>query len=72
MKPYDQHMSQCPKCESRSIIGPRYCVDDRPAIDGVGYLFMHTEYIRWYCDRCGYEERTRCRDAKPEGQGEGQ
>ncbi len=60
MRTYEQRMSKCPKCGSYSVLGPQYqrgrqVVIDGPMVDG--------ECLRWYCDRCGYEEYTACRDA---------
>lgn len=62
MKPYDQHMTYCPKCGEHSIVGPRYSSGDYEFIAHYRLKKTSCEYMEWSCNGCGYSEKTSCKD----------
>jgi len=49
-------MTQCPKCGSCEVSGPKYCS---------GSVVVPYEHLQYVCLRCGFVGTTRTLDAKP-------
>lgn len=67
MKPYSEHMTNCPKCIAPlgkpSIHGPVYEYSK-----WIGHREKRDEWVVWTCTGCGYKEKTKCKDASEKAQ----
>lgn len=53
-------MERCPKCD---------CMNFTPKFQPYGLSYgyekeKYPEHILWTCERCGYKEKTKCKDAE--------
>jgi hypothetical protein len=55
-------MTQCPKCGSRKIIGPKYHPSQYHV--NYGYAITVPECLGYTCEQCGYSTTTPTKDAK--------